>query len=90
MDKKYILGIALLFAGWLLSYGCPLNKKGVDRVCAWLKRQVAPSLAAVVAAFGGSVDFIYDLLSSGSGRLSEKHRNMIQTYWGVQPAGVMV
>ena len=22
-----ILGIALLFAGWLLSYGCPLNKK---------------------------------------------------------------
>lgn len=62
----------------------------VDRVCAWLKRQVAPSLAAVVAAFGGSVDFIYDLLSSGSGRLSEKHRNMIQTYWGVQPAGVMV
>ena len=25
--RQSILGIALLFAGWLLSYGCPLNKK---------------------------------------------------------------
>lgn len=52
----------------------------IDRACSWLKRQVAPTLAAVLLAFGGSADFIYDLLESGNSRLSLKHTNMVREY----------
>ena len=51
-----------------------------DRAYAWLKRQVAPTLAMVLLAFGGSVDFIYELLESGNVRLSPKHMNMLRDY----------
>lgn len=51
----------------------------IDRACSWLKRQVAPTFAAVLLAFG-SVDFVYDLLESGNVRLSPKHMNMIREY----------
>lgn len=52
----------------------------IDRAYSWLRRQVAPTLASVLLAFGGSVDFIYDLLELGNVRLSPKHRNMIRDY----------
>jgi hypothetical protein len=44
---------------------------------AWLHRQVAPALACLVGAEGGSVDSVYALLRSGSDRLRDRHRRLI-------------
>jgi hypothetical protein len=49
----------------------------LEDVRTWLHRQVAPALACVVEAGGGSVDVVYELLGSGVERLRSRHRVLI-------------
>lgn len=43
----------------------------------WIEKQVAPTLATIVMAKGGDMEYIYDQLGKGSKRLKAKHRSII-------------
>lgn len=49
----------------------------LERTLGWLHNQVAPSLAFVTQAEGGSVDWFYDLLASGRPRMSPRQRELL-------------
>lgn len=61
-----------------LALYCPSEPKTLDDTRNWLMKQTASSLAAVVIADGGTTDFVYRLLDSGTQRLTNHHRDMIQ------------
>lgn len=61
-----------------LALYCPSQPKTLDDTKNWLMKQTASSLASVVIADGGSIDFISRLLDSGKYRLTNHHRDMIQ------------
>ena len=61
-----------------LALYCPPEPKTLDNVRNWLMKQTASSLATVVIADGGSTDFVYRLLDSGSQRLTSHHMDMIE------------
>ncbi|MCC8024724.1 MAG: replication initiation factor domain-containing protein [Clostridium sp.] len=65
----------------LALYQVP-QPKTINDTKNWLERQVASSLAAVVIADGGDSAFIHYLLKSGSMRLSNHHRDMIEQFSG--------
>lgn len=48
-----------------------------DRTLAWLKRQVAPAMAFMAAMDSGGVDWFYELLTLGRGRISPEKRLLI-------------
>lgn len=50
----------------------------VDRVKAWIERQVAPSLAFVVAADGGDVGWLRSQIAEGRSRWSQVHLTALQ------------
>jgi phage replication initiation protein len=49
----------------------------LDRVRAWVVKQVAPSLAALLLAAGGDVDCLLSLVNQGRTRLRTSHRIML-------------
>lgn len=53
-------------------------ERTIEKLHAWLRRQVAPSLAAVLLAFGGDFAVISELLSDGRSRLSALQWLMIK------------
>lgn len=59
----------------------------LDRVYAWLRRQVAPTLAMLAVYRGGDVDFtlgeLYQLTLSGADRLRPKHRAILASVGAV-------
>ncbi len=55
----------------------PRERPTLERYKVWLDRQVAPSLAFITEAEGGSVDFVYQLLNSGASRLSPYHKALL-------------
>lgn len=65
-----------------LALYCPAESKTLDDTRNWLMKQTASSLAAVVIADGGTTDFVYRLLDSGTQRLTSHHRDMIQQAMG--------
>lgn len=65
-----------------LALYCPAELKTLDDTRRWLMKQIAASLAAVVIADGGTVDFVHRLLSSGAQRLTNRHQCMIQQAMG--------
>lgn len=67
------------FINGICSLGiCPPHvEKTLNDKREWLIKQVAPTLAAL-ALFDGCVDFIYDLIESGSSRISAQLRSIIQ------------
>jgi hypothetical protein len=53
-----------------MTLSLPKEGSSLERTQNWLRHQVAPSLAFVTRADGGSVDVVYDLIREGSTRLS--------------------
>lgn len=54
------------------------EKPTIEGVKDWLRRQVAPSLAFVVRAEGGAMDWLYRLLQEGGQRLSPFQQALLQ------------
>ena len=52
-------------------------KRTLDDVAGWLRRQVAPSLALLLAARGGDVNEILELAREGRARWKPEHRAML-------------
>lgn len=55
----------------------PKPPRTVEEVKAWIDKQVAPSLAAVVAASGGDMDYMSHLVLIGRRRWKGKHRALL-------------
>lgn len=65
--------------------GCSVGLKltrddspSLSSVSAWLKRSVSPSLAMAASAYGE--DYVKQLLSDGSDRMSLRHKNILAEY----------
>ena len=56
-----------------------LETRTIEAVQNWLYHQVTPSLAALALYFGGSHDFLYDLIANGMPRLTSKHMRLIKS-----------
>jgi phage replication initiation protein len=46
----------------------------LERAVGWLRKQIAPTLAAVLEAYGGDLAVIHDLIDEGVRRQRSKHR----------------
>lgn len=51
--------------------------KTIDELKKWVESQIAPTLATISIADGGSVDFLYEQIKEGEKRLKAKHRRII-------------
>ena len=60
----------------------PKPPRTVEEVKAWIDKQVAPSLAAVVAASGGDMDYMSHLVLTGRSRWKGKHRALLASAAG--------
>lgn len=49
----------------------------LERAIGWIRKQVAPTLAAVFAAKGGDLDYLTDVLGNGRARWRETHRLVV-------------
>ena len=56
----------------------PLPVRSLDEAERWLETQVAPTLAAVVAARGGDLTTLTDLLANGRARWGPQHLALIE------------
>ena len=52
----------------------------IERRLAWMKKQVAPSLAAVIRAMDGEMSAIYELIHDGMKRLKPRDMAMIRKF----------
>jgi len=52
----------------------PRPVTSAEKVDAWLRRQVAPSLAAMMVRYGGDVEYVGGLMKEGKRRFRTKHR----------------
>ena len=56
----------------------PKPVKSIESMEKWIRKQVAPSLAAVVTARGGDLGVVEDLLHHGKRRMKSSHRIAIE------------
>ena len=59
-----------------LKITVPKYEKTMDEKKTWIKRQVMPTLAAVILADGGSLEFVEDNLENGLNRMNKSLYNM--------------
>jgi len=54
--------------------------KSIDDMAAWLDRQIAPTIAAILTAYEGDISWLHDIIKNGASRLSQRHRDAITQY----------
>lgn len=54
--------------------------KSIEEMKEWLKKQISPTIAAIMAANEGDTDWLYELIVNGSTRLKAKHKQAIAQY----------
>jgi phage replication initiation protein len=57
----------------------PKRIQTMDQLTAWMRRQVAPSLAVGFEYFGGDLQFLIDLLEEGRNRWTAKHHALLNS-----------
>lgn len=64
-----------------ISLSLPKVIPSIERVKSWINKQVAPSLATVLASFGGQVDdwweFFWGAILDGESRMKERHHALV-------------
>jgi DNA relaxase NicK len=60
----------------------------LDTCYQWLRSQVSAMLATLVRGSGGSVDFIFDLISEGESRMGARHSQLLCGVEGWSPGGM--
>lgn len=63
-----------------LSIASPFVPKTIEDKESWIIRQVAPSLATIVLAHSGDMEFVYRAISDGADRIKPANRKMIKAY----------
>lgn len=54
--------------------------KSIDDMTSWLDRQIAPTMAAIITAYEGDIDWLHEIIKNGASRLSQRHRDAIAQY----------
>lgn len=54
------------------------EEKTLEELKNWIEKQVAPTLATIVMAEGGDVEFLYKQVTKGKHRIKSKHLNIIE------------
>lgn len=57
----------------------PLNRT-IDQMADWVDKQIAPTMAAIMTAHEGDLDWLYKTIAQGQNRLSAKHKDAIANY----------
>lgn len=65
-----------------LKITVPKYEKTMDEKKTWIKRQVMPTLAAVILADGGSLEFVEDNLENGLSRMNKRLYKMAMVELG--------
>lgn len=74
--ESFITGIGKV------SLYCSKQEKTIDETKKWLIKQVAPSLAKITEADGGSIDFLHYLIENGYNRLTDAQLELIHIQSG--------
>ncbi|MFR0528596.1 replication initiation factor domain-containing protein, partial [Limosilactobacillus reuteri subsp. suis] len=54
--------------------------KSIDDMASWLDRQIAPTMAAIITAYEGDIEWLHEIIKNGASRLSQRHRDAIAQY----------
>lgn len=54
--------------------------KSIDEMESWVDKQIAPTIAAILTAKDGEIDWLHQLISKGASRLSQRHKDAIEQY----------
>ena len=49
-------------------------------MASWLDRQIAPTMAAIITAYEGDIEWLHEIIKNGASRLSQRHRDAIAQY----------
>lgn len=55
------------------------KERTLDDMKGWMEKQVSATVATIVLAEGGSVDYLYDLIKDGEKKLKDKHKQIIES-----------
>lgn len=58
------------------------ESKSIEDIAAWVDKQIGPSLAAILKAHEGDLDWLRQVIAKGSHRLSRRHIDAINIYKG--------
>lgn len=61
-----------------LSLSVKAEERTLDEMKSWIEKQVSTTLATIVHAEGGSVDFLYDQVKDGTKKMKSKHKAIIK------------
>lgn len=56
------------------------ESKSIEQMTAWVDRQVAPTMAAILKAQDGDMDWLRKIIVEGSSRLTQKHMDAINLF----------
>src|SRR5699024_279673 len=55
-------------------------EKSIEDMKEWINKQISPTIAAIMTANEGEIDWLYELIINGSTRLNTKHKQAIAQY----------
>lgn len=71
----------LLLAGvGKLTLTVQKEEKTIDDMTEWVDRQIAPTIAAILTAKEGDMEWLHEIIVKGAQRLSQRHRDAIAQY----------
>lgn len=56
------------------------EEKTIDDMTEWVDRQIAPTIAAILTAKEGDIEWLHEIIKKGAQRLSQRHRDAIAQY----------
>lgn len=56
------------------------KEKSIDDMEEWVERQIAPTIAAILTAREGDMDWLHKIIGKGAQRLSQRHKDAIAQY----------
>lgn len=57
----------------------PLDRT-IDQMQEWVNQQISPTIAAIMTAHDGEIDWLYDIIATGKTRLRAKHKDAISQF----------
>ncbi|MBW1606442.1 replication initiation factor domain-containing protein [Lactobacillus sp. Sy-1] len=63
-----------------LKLTLPEEHPDIDKMQRWIDKQISPTLAAIMTAHDGDMQWLYSLIGQGKGRLKNKHLEAISRY----------
>lgn len=58
----------------------PTKTKSIEEMTDWVDKQIGPTIAAILKAKEGEMDWLIKIIHKGTGRLSQRHQDAISRY----------